>query len=368
MRARSAQSDVRVAGMLNFRPPLVAWAILWHPMRTITRRTVVGILPALRLAAADAIGKQRAVWPPKQGVKTPGVQIPMTSLKAEAEVAVAGLSGAVTLTQEVLAPQRATGALLRIDGKTNKPGEAIGGLNQPCGGVVPAFGSLWVPSGGKKTLERLDPKTGKATASIPAETGSASVAIAASDDSIWLLADDRTTLARIDPQGNAIVSELRLPAMCNSILSAEGALWVSCPAENRALRIDPKTNLVVIRIEVAGGPVSIASGAASIWVLSKAEGKVARIDPKTNKVTTTIELGIPNAAGTIEFGEGSVWVGAPGFPISRIDPQTDKVAQQFAGAGAGPLKFGLGSLWLSNIDQGKVMRYDPKRITATLAE
>jgi len=64
----------------------------------------------------------------------------------------------------------------------------------------------------------------------------------------------------------------------------------------------------------------------------------------------------------------SIWVSLAGFPITRIDPGTDKVVQQFWGAGGGAIQFGLGSVWLSNVHEGTLWRLDPKRIAATLAE
>jgi DNA-binding beta-propeller fold protein YncE len=190
-----------------------------------------------------------------------------------------------------------------------------------------------------------------------------------------MLSDDKTTLTRIDPEKNSIVSEFRLAAACLSITSADNSLWVTCPGEKRIIRFNPQTNLVIARIEVTPEPVSIAFGGAtpaesSIWVLSRAQGKVARIDPKTNKVIATIDLGFTNADGNLAFGDGFVWVSAPGFPITRISTQLEKekVVQQFVGDGGGQIYFGLNSIWLMNAAYNNVWRLDTKRIAATLAE
>jgi virginiamycin B lyase len=93
-----------------------------------------------------------------------------------------------------------------------------------------------------------------------------------------------------------------------------------------------------------------------------------RIDPKTDKVIKTIELGVPGAEGSIAIGQGSVWVSQAGFPLTRIDPATDKVVQQFWGEGGGLVHFGLNSLWLGKVGGDKLWRVDPKRVAATLAE
>lgn len=326
------------------------------------------LLLMLLTSAEQAAAKEKTAAHPKIGVKTPGVQIPFGQLKSEAAIPVAGLSGAPVLAMAGFAPQRSAGSLLKIDAKTNKPGEAIGGLDQPCGQAVSAFGSLWVPSCGKKNLQRVDAKTGKVSATIQTGLANERVMVAANEDSVWVLADGLTNLLRIDPEENRVVSEVRLPAGCSALLAAESAVWIACPQQGKVLRLDPKTNVVVNRIETAAGPVALTSGAGSVWALCKNEGKVSRIDPKTNKVTATVEMNVPNADGSLEFGEGGVWVSVPGFPVARISPETDKVVQQFVGEGGGLIRFGLGSLWVADVKGGQLLRFDPKRIVATLGE
>jgi virginiamycin B lyase len=320
-------------------------------------------------ATAVAAQPKRTAASPKQGVKTPGIKtpgvaIPFASLKAEAEFPKAPAWVAFT-EAALIADDR---GLYRIDPKKNELGAAVVALNKPCGGAASGFGSLWVPSCGDQTLVRIDSKTWKITAAIASGAGSAAQSVAATPDSIWLLSDNKTTLARIDPEQNLMVSELRLPAGCNTLTFGESSLWVTCPSEDRVLRIDPQTNLVDKRIEMSAQPKALAIAEGSIWVLCQKDGKVERIDPKTNKVTKTIELGVPGAEGSIAAGQGSIWVTLAGFPITRIDPGTDKVVQQFWGTGGGAIHFGLGSVWLSNLHERTLWRLDPKRIAATLAE
>jgi DNA-binding beta-propeller fold protein YncE len=319
---------------------------------------------------------KKTLWPPKTGVKTPGVQIPMTKLKPEAEIALAAAAGSVLFTtDQVLISIPAADQIVRVEGRSNKVLEPLSGVAKPCGGLTNGFRNLWVVSCGSKGVARLETATGKSVAAIGAGAGSAPYAIVSSSDSVWVLSDDKTTLTRIDPDTNSIVSEVRLPASCRSISFAANSLWVACPGEKRIIRIDPQTNLVTSRIEVTPEPVSIAFGGAtaaenSIWVLSRKEGKVARIDPKTNKVIATIDLGFTNADGNLAFGDGFVWVSAPGFPITKISTQLEKekVVQQFVGDGGGMIQYGLNSVWLTNNSYNNVWRIDPKRIAATFAE
>ena len=193
-------------------------------------------------------------------------------------------------------------------------------------------------------------------------------------DSLWLLSNLRSTLSRIDPQADTVVAEVRVEPGCTALAFAETALWLACPSLNKVIRIDPRTNQAVNRIEVPGKPISITFGEGSLWVLCQTDGKVVRIDPKTNKVTSTVELSLPNAEGTLAFGEGSVWASSPGFPITRIHPGTagkpgsERVMQQFYGEAGGIVHVGFKSVWLIDRKLGKITRFDPKRINATLAD
>ena len=311
-------------------------------------------------------GKRAAL--PALGVKTPGVRIPFADLKSELEFEPPVAPAWIAFADSILLPSQ--DGLTRIDPKTkeSKLGEPIGGLIDPCAGLVSAFNSLWVPNCGDGTVARIDSKTYKMTAKLAIGTGGRRASIAATPDSVWMFTDRRGTLSRIDPVQNLVVAEFRVYADCSTVVFGEAALWLVCPVENRVLRVDPKTNLVDKSIEVSAAPIALALGESSVWVLCEREGKVERIDPKTNKVSKTIELGAPAMGGAIAFGEGSVWVSTAGFPIARIDPQAEKVVQQFYGEGGGFLLTTPNSLWLSNSATGKVLRFDTRRIAATLAE
>jgi virginiamycin B lyase len=338
-------------------------------------RIPAGICVALALSipcapAAEPGGqaKNRALMPPSNGVKAPGVQIPFSALKSEMDFEAARTASWIAVADAILTPGPAKDGLIRIDArsKEKKPADPIEGIKQPCGGLVSAFGSLWVAGCGEGTLSRLDGKTFKVTATLTTGTGMARTGIAATADSVWMLTDARGTLSRIDPAQNQVVAEFRVPADCGSLTFGETALWLACPAENQVLRIDALSNLIEKSIDVSASPNSLVIGENSVWVLCAKDGKVERIDPKTNKVIKTIETGAPATGGAIAFGEGSVWISMPSFPLTRIDPQTDKVVQQFYGPGGGIVQAGLGSVWLA--DSGKLLRFDPRRIAATLAE
>jgi streptogramin lyase len=319
---------------------------------------------------AQRKGAKRPAAPsaPATGVKTPGVQIPFASVKPELTFEAPEPASWLAFTDSIFAPSK--DAIQKIDpkAKENKPGTPITGLNQPCAGLVNAFTSLWIPNCGDHSIIRIDPKTGKSTATLPLGATAARPGIAATPDSVWAFTDTHGTLSRIDPQQNTVVAEFRVYPGCNSLSFGETALWVTCPAENKVLRIDPQTNVIDKSIDVAARPVALAFGENSVWVLCEKDGKIDRIDPKTNKVSKTIELGTPAKNGSMSIGEGSLWVSMAGFPLTRIDMSGEKVVQQFWGDGAGVIQAALGSIWLADGAAGKILKLDPKRIAATLAE
>jgi virginiamycin B lyase len=323
----------------------------------------VGVLQGADKASKTARAKQ------VRGIATPGVQIPMASLKPAAEIPVPAKPDWMFFADSLFLPGK--NALDRIDPKTNKLDEPVTGLEKPCGGMTAGFGSLWVPScgtGAGGALQRIDSKTLKVSAKLDIGASSATGIVAQTPDSVWMLVDDKTTLARIDPDQNAVVAEIRLPAGCRSLTFGETALWLACPAENKVIRINPITNLVEKQIEVSAEPESISTGLNSVWVYCRKESKVDRIDPKTNKVSKSIELKVPGAEGAIAFGEGSIWVSMPGFPLTRIDPAAEVVAQQFYGDGGGVVRTSAGAIWLCNREAGTLWRIDPKLVVLTLAE
>ena len=333
-------------------------------------RILIGFSVVFSLAAAGtpekaARGKTPADMP-KVGIRTPGVQMRASRLKADAEFESSARPEWLFYSGSVFAP--AKDGIDRIDAATNKKGEPIGGMPKVCGGMASAFGSLWAPACGSSSLARIDPKTFKVTQTIATGVATVPGVISATSDSIWLLTDDKTTLSRIDPDQNAVVAELRVPAGCRNLTYGETALWLACPSENKVLRINPATNLIEEAIPVAAQPEALAVGEKTVLALCRKEGKIDRIDPKTNKVSKTIDLGVPDANGAMAFGEGFLWVTQTGFPLARIDVGSERVLQQFYGEGGGAIALSPGAIWLGNTKTGSVWRIDPKRVAATLPE
>ena len=172
----------------------------------------------------------------------------------------------------------------------------------------------------------------------------------------------------IDAATNKVIAEINVAPGSYAVAFGEDAVWVTSTEKSLVTRVNPRTNVIEATIPVGPRPRFLNTGEGAVWTINQGDGSVTRIDAKTNKVVATIECGIPGGGGEIAVGDGSVWVTTFEFPLTRIDASTNKVVQQFYGDGGDAVRFGLGSVWLSNLRAANVWRLDPKRVVATLPE
>jgi virginiamycin B lyase len=250
--------------------------------------------------------------------------------------------------------------VVRLDPATNRVGVIVT-VNKPCSGLAAGFGSVWVPSCGGHTLVRVDPQTGKIQAEIPAGPADSEGGITVGAGSVWLAIDKKGILARIDPQTNKVVAEIAMPSGSYAPAFADGAVWITSTEHNLLTRVDPPSNRVVVSIPIGPQPRFLTAGAGSVWTLNQGDGTISRVDTKTNKLAATIAVGIPGTGGEIAFGDGSVWATVFQIPMSRIDPATNAVVQQWRGTGGDSIRIGHGSIWLTDYAHSVVWRLNPKQ-------
>ncbi len=310
----------------------------------------------------------QAARPKRPGVSTPGVKIPITRLKPDHVFDVPGVPDWLAIDAHVWVSNYPKNSVTRIDPVANKIVETITVGKNPCSGLAAGLGSLWVPNCGDSTITRLNLKDGKAEATLPFGVPDSEGGLAVGAGSLWVMIDKKGTLARVDPATNKIVAEIYVAPGSYAVAFGEDAVWVTSTDKNLVTRVNARTNVVEMTIPVGPKPRFLTTGEGSVWTINQGDGSVSRIDAKTNKVVATIECGIPGGGGEISVGDGSVWVTSFEFPITRIDAGTNKVVQQFEGPGGDAIRFGHGSVWLSNLRAANVWRIDPKRIIATLPE
>ena len=292
---------------------------------------------------------------------TPSGQIPISSLKTDATLAIALAPGAAASDDAIWIPDRTAGTVVRIAAKDNSISAPIAVGAAPCASLAVAFTSVWVPSCGDRFIARITPADLKVSAKVAIAVADPDGRIAAGVGSIWVVTDRKGLVARLDPDTNTAVAEVYVPAGAASVIFAGDALWVTSGARNQLTRISPHNNQIVETIEVGPNPGRVAGADGAVWTLNRGNGSVSRVDAATNKVVATINVGNEVAAGDIAAGEGSVWISAPGTPLVRIDPRTNKVAQRFSGEGGGAVLVAHGSLWLA-AGPRLTWRLDPKLV------
>ena len=318
--------------------------------------------------AAPAQGPAPApARPPKPGVSTPGVKRDIATIKPLAVFPVPGNPDWQVVTADAVWVTSGRKNLVgRLDPKTNTVVTLVETAARPCSGLVAAFGSIWVPICGEqdkpdtKGLQRIDPGTNTVTATLSVGPALSEGGLTANEDSIWMLSDMKGLLSRIDPETNRVVAEIGVPPGSSvAVLGEDKAIWVVSTANSVVVRIDPKTNLITDRVEVGPNPRFTTVGGGSIWTLNQGDGTVSRIDIARKKLITNIDVGVPGGGGEIAYGEGFVWVTVFEIPLTQIDPDNNKVVRQWVGLGGDAVRVGHGSVWLSNIRQENVWRLDP---------
>ena len=106
----------------------------------------------LRIVAALllALAALQPTRPPKPGVKTPGVKIPIERLKPEAVFPYAGAPDWLAIDEAAWVSNAPKGTVARLDPRTNTVAATIATGARPCSGLAAAFGSLWVPNCGDR--------------------------------------------------------------------------------------------------------------------------------------------------------------------------------------------------------------------------
>jgi YVTN family beta-propeller protein len=323
-------------------------------MRKLTLILVAG------LAAAQA----QPARPHRPGVSTPGIRIPIANLEPDAVYTIGGAPDWMAIDDQTWVSNGPRNSVARMDPKSATfVNVAVG--REPCSGLATGFGSVWVPNCGDSTITRIALKDGTVQATFPLTIANSEGGVATGAGSFWILTDTKGTLARIDPATNKVVAEIYVPPGSFAVAFGEDAVWVTSTERGVVTRINQHTNVIEASIPVGPKPRFLTVGEGGVWTLNQGDGSVSRIDPKTNKVVATIELGVPGGGGEISAGEGSVWVTSMEYPLTRIDPSTNKVAQQFYGDGGDSVRAGHGWVWLTHLRGGLVWRLDPRRIEAT---
>jgi streptogramin lyase len=244
---------------------------------------------------------------------------------------------------------------------------ALGDDQEPCYGIGIGSFQVWVLNCKSQTLVRVNPNKNKVDMRIPVSIDPAGEgSIAAGRNSVWFVSNQdghSSTLTQVNSHSGRIVRKIAVGKDSAVVKLGFASVWVVSSGENKVYRVDRSRGKVVAMIPVNAGPRFATVGAGSLWVLSQSDGSVSRLDPVKNKVSAVIPAQVPGAGGEICYGGGFIWVTMNGTPVTRINPARNRVLDQYGNyKNADAIRFGFGSIWVSDHGKGDLWRIDPRRM------
>jgi streptogramin lyase len=259
--------------------------------------------------------------------------------------------------------------VVRVDPSRNVVQARIAVDKEPCYGIGIGVDRVWVLNCQSKTLTRINPKTNAVDLRVPVKIddgGEGSIAV--DERYVWFASDDdgnASTLMQMDARTGRPLKRIAVGKDSAVVKLGFGSVWVISSGEGNVYRVDPDRGKVTAMITVAEGPRFSTVAAGSLWVLTQSDGNVSRIDPATNKVVAVIPVRVPGKGGEICYGGGFIWVTMDGNPVTRIDPVKNKVVDQYGNyPKADGIRYGFGSVWVSDHGKGELWRIDPAKMPA----
>ncbi len=227
-------------------------------------------------------------------------------------------------------------------------------MSHPCGAMAVKHHSLWVADCKDGTLNRIDTRIAKITATIA--TGIANpkgeLNVVAGAGSIWVASDDKGVIARVDPKTNAVTASITVDPGTYYLAFGLKSLWAVSSVQQSLQRVDPATNSVVKKTALGAQPGFLAAGEHGVWVQEQGDGTLARIDPKSGDVSGRVKVGTTLKYGDIDVGGGKVWLRTTDDQtFAVIDPKSLAIlARVGKPSGSGALRYTRTGVWTSAHD------------------
>jgi hypothetical protein len=212
------------------------------------------------------------------------------------------------------------GSLLQVDRRRRRIANSTG-LGFTPGGIAVGLGAVWVVAQDRPLLVRLEPRYGlvERRYRLPTEgvrrpdffTG---VAIAAG--SVWL-AQGEERVVRLDPRDGRTLASIRAPG-ATALAGTDDAVWLAGGNSGVLYRIDPVRNTVVTRVRLDPYLCCVAIGGGYVWALNYRVWKLS----SDGRVVSSIP--IDGDGANLAWSGDRMWVseGVSGLQ-TQIDPRDD---------------------------------------------
>ncbi len=179
-------------------------------------------------------------------------------------------------------------------------------------------------------------------------------------------------IGRLDPVGEPTGSAA-LAGWCEAMDVGFDAIWTATCEPSGLARIDPETlevTSVQFDLPTEDSEGSVGAGEGAVWAMVGPEAgrMLVRVDPET--LTASDIFPMPSGAGPVRAGLGAVWITNPtSDELHRVNPATGAVVTTIP-VGPAPrfLAVGEGQVWVMNQADGSVSRVDPatNEVVATI--
>ena len=105
-------------------------------------------------------------------------------------------------------------------------------------------------------------------------------------------------------------------------------------------------------------PVNLAHGQEALWVTNRDGLSLSEVDGEPAKEVEQIDLGVKPEG--VAVGDGSIWVSTLGQgELLRLDPGGSELARIAIGGPGGAVAFGRGAIWVANTGGDTLLKVDP---------
>jgi virginiamycin B lyase len=282
----------------------------------------------------------------------------MSELKVAATVSVGTVADWVAVTSDgVWVGSKKPNAVKHVDPDTNQvTGVELTG--DPCAGLAADTQSLWVPlCGPKPKLAKVDLKTHTLVQTFNVGPAGPEGSIAVGAGSVWLITDKKGSLAKIDPDSGSIIQTVHVPPGSYNPIFSDGRVWVTRAAGSGITSVDATTGKILGHFATGPHPRFGTAGGGAVWSLNQGDGSLSRIDIAGQAPVVTRQLHTPGAGGDIKYADGRIWTTMMKTPLTVTDAATAAMLCQFKGAGGDAIDVGFGTIWLTNLEAGTVLRF-----------
>lgn len=252
-------------------------------------------------------------------------------------------------------------AIFRLNPGSGKVIAKINAGTQP-GFLTAGAGAVW-ETNYDGTITRVDPKTNHASSvgRFPSLCGQPTMAAGAV--CVYICDVPRPYVARVDVRTGRTTAKIPASAYMSSLLMADGVLWMTTSTPGELLRLDPHSGAVLQRITVPGCPwlTRTAYGYHSLWISQFAQcptgtiNSVLRVDPHTGHILAKINT---DGLTDVTLGDGSVWVSDTAGTIGRLNPTTMRLSPwtSLNSSNVFAIEISNHALWAISFDEAKLWR------------